>query len=862
MAIKWIHGDFATGAINENNELPVGGNNDKSTVDVNAGDNSTISMSKRDLGSNWKSIVSEGVTLVAEVDTDEPWNSPNAVRTGGWVNKIDGRINDLITAQIVGYREYLAARICTPLASGGTDKPKTGVKFEAGTWQGLIALIVIDSFKPVQGSPAQPPTNLGTVFADTSGLGIQRATRLADAEKYTDILDDIRDNLSPNGNEYRFVLRWADASKTGMVWDVYIGNDTDGKINWAGTNTNIVLDAEDFAHLDFKLSLSSENLANRVVAQSKAGDDETNTGADYTVVSEGNGLPLFDTFWNPGQELDSAKLLEGAIARVKDLKTPKGTASYEVKGEVSYWKAKVGSKLTFSGGTDIDTSGYDIVVRCTGVNWNSFSKKISIDVMLPQARYPRLPSSKSKSDNPMFGGDYSGAGGGSGKPVGGGYQGGNYTGVGNNYKFDELEPPYIEGGAGALSNNNRIACSYNTTIAISSDGSLYSWGAGAQGALGTGGTQDSLKPVQIGLDTDWVSVYSLYQSVYALKKDNTLWGWGINAAGELGLNHSNKVLEPVQILDNVREVFIKSMLSVHVIKNDGTLWTAGSNSSYEAGIANDNASHSGFTQIGSKTNWVKIESSHEPTQQAADFIALDADGNIYQWGRTHPEGITKIDTPIKFKDIYATQSTDVSPANSYYAAISMDNILYTWGYGFHDNQGYRFGRTLPAAYSGGITEVYGFPMCSSTSFRPSDTIMVIKPDGTLWVFGYGSFASIIQNVVTPIQYDTLSGFDWKQKHFATSSMFDFFAILNGSLFGGGYNYSGELGIGTNSSTKPQFLELGLAYADWATVTTNQFRYAQYTMAIRNGKMNGTGLNDYGQLGMNNKSTTYSWFEQP
>lgn len=863
MAIKWIYGNFATGAINENNELPVAGNNDKSTKDVNAGDNSTISMAKRALGDNWTSIISEGLTLAAEVDTEAAWNSPNAVRTGGWVNKVDGRINDLITAQIVGYREYLAARICSPLGTGGTTKPKDAVKFEAGTWQGLMAQIILDSFKPVQGAAEQPPTNLGTVFADTSGTGIQRATKLADAEYYSAILDDIRDNLSTNGNEYRFVLRWADDTKQKMVWDVYIGNDTDGKLGWAGTNTNIVLNAEQFAHLDFKLSLSSEKIANRVIAQSKAGDETTNTGSDYTVVSESNGKPLFDTFWNPGQELTAQMLLDGATARVKDLKSSKGTASYEVKGEYADWAQKLGSQISFIGGTDVDTSGYDIVVRCTGINWSASDKKLTVDIMLPQSRYPRLPSSKSKSDNPMFGGDF--AGGGSRLPVSGGYTGGNYTPNPGSIKFDDLTPVYV---APPIDKNetSKIACGTEYSSAIAADGSLYSWGWNGNGRLGTGNTTDSLNPIKIGTDTTWVGIYTNGGTSYALKRDNTLWGWGSGTSGQIADGRGQDVLSPIKIADNVKSVWGKmNNQGVHIIKNDGTLWGCGYNSQGQLGVGHT-VLNGIFEQVTTKTDWVKVESNAQGHNSGEyTMFALDAAGVVWKWGDGNPTP-APISSPMTFTDFTVSyiDYQAVQHQRHYIGAKGSDGKLYTWGTGYHDESGTATYRATPALYGGSISDFYGFAYCHTFDSRPIGLIMVIKNDGTLWCFGSGGNYgdnSIVGSCATPLEYGHNTYYDFRKPHFMRTTTGDWFAILgDGKLWAGGQNGYGELGRGDAIATRPLIYQIGTS-TNWIRLHVEQSYYA-HSIGVITDSMYGTGRNGSGQLGTGDTTNKTSWTIQP
>jgi alpha-tubulin suppressor-like RCC1 family protein len=73
------------------------------------------------------------------------------------------------------------------------------------------------------------------------------------------------------------------------------------------------------------------------------------------------------------------------------------------------------------------------------------------------------------------------------------------------------------------------------TVALKSDGSLWSWGWNDSGQLGQGDTIDRGSPTQVGADTDWVAVACGYEHTVALKSNGTLWAWGFNWEGQLGL---------------------------------------------------------------------------------------------------------------------------------------------------------------------------------------------------------------------------------------------------------------------------------------------------------------------------------------
>lgn len=63
----------------------------------------------------------------------------------------------------------------------------------------------------------------------------------------------------------------------------------------------------------------------------------------------------------------------------------------------------------------------------------------------------------------------------------------------------------------------KIAVGHDHAIALKSDGTLWGWGNGGQGALGSGGTTDYLVPTQIGSDSDWIDITAGYGTTFVRK---------------------------------------------------------------------------------------------------------------------------------------------------------------------------------------------------------------------------------------------------------------------------------------------------------------------------------------------------------
>ena len=104
---------------------------------------------------------------------------------------------------------------------------------------------------------------------------------------------------------------------------------------------------------------------------------------------------------------------------------------------------------------------------------------------------------------------------------------------------------------GALTNWAVLDGGNNFALAVKTDGTLWGWGNGGSGRIGDGAAPsiDRSSPVQVGADTDWSKVSAGDVHSLAIKTNGTLWSWGDNGNGELGQN-SDPLLDrssPVQV---------------------------------------------------------------------------------------------------------------------------------------------------------------------------------------------------------------------------------------------------------------------------------------------------------------------------
>lgn len=234
---------------------------------------------------------------------------------------------------------------------------------------------------------------------------------------------------------------------------------------------------------------------------------------------------------------------------------------------------------------------------------------------------------------------------------------------------------------GAATNWKTIDAGDTFNLAIKTDGTLWGWGAASTGNLGLSSLTHRSSPTQIGSLTNWkqasCGVSSGLFSI-AVKTDGTMWTWGENTNGELGLGDITHRSSPVQVgtLTSWKQVS-GGVQWTAAIRDDGTLWTWGYNLLGTLGLNTTGESYSSPVQVGSMTNWKEVSSG------GAHAIALKTDGSIWSWGYntegqlglgdiTHRSSPVQIGSLTDWKKIFASHGL-------FSAAIKNDGTLWMWG---------------------------------------------------------------------------------------------------------------------------------------------------------------------------------------
>jgi alpha-tubulin suppressor-like RCC1 family protein len=124
----------------------------------------------------------------------------------------------------------------------------------------------------------------------------------------------------------------------------------------------------------------------------------------------------------------------------------------------------------------------------------------------------------------------------------------NDTGrLGNGLTTDRSSPIQVTGAGGTLNTTSwsAVACGLSSTYAITTTGSLYSWGDSQYGQLGYGTAASRSSPTLVS--GTWTKVAAGDNSAYAINNLNVLYSWGRNEAGQLGDSTTINKSTPVNI---------------------------------------------------------------------------------------------------------------------------------------------------------------------------------------------------------------------------------------------------------------------------------------------------------------------------
>ena len=260
------------------------------------------------------------------------------------------------------------------------------------------------------------------------------------------------------------------------------------------------------------------------------------------------------------------------------------------------------------------------------------------------------------------------------------------------------------------------------TVALTSEGKVYDWGYNGAGELGDGTTVNRLRPVAVDMSRVLLGkvVTSISGGLFhtvALASDGRVYTWGDNTYGQLGDGTTTSSTTPVAV-NMIGELSRKIIIAIagaesHTVAltSEGKVYAWGRNNEGELG---DGTTISRSTPVATDMSGVlsgKIVTAI--TVGDEHTVALTSEGKVYAWGRnTYGQlgdgTFTNRTTPTAVNTSGVLSGkivTAIAAGGDHTVALTSDGQVFDWGnntYGQLGNGTIAHNSMPVAAFSGGV----------------------------------------------------------------------------------------------------------------------------------------------------------------
>ena len=351
-----------------------------------------------------------------------------------------------------------------------------------------------------------------------------------------------------------------------------------------------------------------------------------------------------------------------------------------------------------------------------------------------------------------------------------------------------------------------VATGASHTIALKYDGTVWTWGNNTNGQLGNNSTENSSNPVQVksadgnGYLTNIIEISAGSDHNMALSKDGTVFTWGSNAYGQLGNGSSVNSMLPVQVKSADGNSFLADIVQISAgyvhsmaLKKDGTVLAWGRNDGGQLG--NNNTSN--------KSLPVQVKGGASGSEYLTDVVqvtagnwhsmALKANGTVYAWGWGQYGQLgngytTNSDDTDKYsgEKIYSAPVQVLNGAQTSETGYLKEVVQIDAMGGTGRGEKNRFGTSLAVTES---KEVYGWGNSLYGALGVKSSI-VSKPVRV---------GTDISNAVQVAGGGKSGSDDWHVNSIGNTG-YTYILKEDGTVSSLGYNVNGELGNGAKVST--------------------------------------------------------------
>lgn len=282
-----------------------------------------------------------------------------------------------------------------------------------------------------------------------------------------------------------------------------------------------------------------------------------------------------------------------------------------------------------------------------------------------------------------------------------------------------------------------VAGGEDFSIALKSDGTVWTWGNNSDGQLGNGTTIGSNIPAQVAGLSGITAIDASRKYAIALKNDGTVWTWGDNDYGQLGNGSTMDSKTPIQVPGIIDGIHIAAgKLHVLVLKNDGNIYSWGGNNFGQLGNGTDGGSTGTSIPLPllAMSGFIGIAAGDDHS------LAIYYDGTVWAWGYNafgqlgNGSSPNNINLPVQVSGLTGIVRIDGGGYSS--IALKNDGTVYTWGrndYGQLGN-GTTTDSNIPVLVS---------PLSGIISVEEGGVhSLARKNDGTVWAWGLNNYGEL------------------------------------------------------------------------------------------------------------------------
>ncbi len=347
---------------------------------------------------------------------------------------------------------------------------------------------------------------------------------------------------------------------------------------------------------------------------------------------------------------------------------------------------------------------------------------------------------------------------------------------------------------------NTISAGGAVAAAVKKDGTLWVWGEGRLGSLGTGTAPEGNRIVYY----DGGVVGAAYQDVpkylmkdvrsicmsssgesFAIKTDNSLWAWGL-WKNEDGPEAPHKIAEDVIAVT-------RNYKTTAIIKSDHSLWMRGSNLDGRFGADYSFEEFEYFVKCMDDVAVFSFDNSKSIHSGFYQEAVVKTDGSLWVWGlfipksiRPRPENNSWVESVIPTKVMDGVSS--VSCGSDCLFILKTDGSLWSAG----DSNTY-------GQLGIGSKDVPSEPVKILDNVKQiqvdRDIVAAVKNDGSLWVWGQVPEIVLENGTRTGTSCLKPTRVMGNVDSVSVIQKSVFILKTDGSLWGCGSNYFGQLGIG-------------------------------------------------------------------